>query len=405
MLSFDRLQLIDSGYMVAVGAAALAGGIAATSSLIGSYINMRNQADTNKTNRDIANESLEKQEQWRKEDMAYQDAVREATWAREDQLLQAQQAREDTSYQRSVADAMAAGLSPLAVAQLDGSAGSVITSQGATSAPNVGQPASWTAQAPQMDISSLISSVLSTSNLSELARHNKATEANASRELDLKSTELTTQAEQFKQMYDFNVEKFGKEYALEEKKFNQSVIQFTSTISMQKTFHADEMSEKEKAREWDSIMKNQDIRTEQYQEFCRVADCPVKLYPVYNLDDYYKGVENAKNSLYNGNRKFLNRASGLDDNDIFSPEEYDDSYSENAGQSNSVSANGVPAEPFTSRVSASASRSTNGGFSKNQSTKVRELRQQCYGQADISYPVLVESYAQWESDWKRRNKK
>lgn len=379
--------------------------IQGVSGIVGNFVNMRNVDKTNQTNRDLANASLEKQEQWRQEDKEYQDAVRQATWAREDQLLQAQQQREDTSYQRSVADAMAAGLSPLAVAQLDGSAGSVITSQGATSAPNVQQPASWTAQAPQMDVSSLVASVASASNLAETIRHNKATEANASRELDLKSNELTTQAQQFDQMYNFNVDKFGKEYALEEKKFHQSVVQFTTTISMQKTFHADEMSEKEKAREWDSIMKNQDIRTEQYQEFCRVADCPVKLYPVYNLDDYYKGVETAKNALYNGNRKFLNRASGLDDNDIFSPEEYDDSYSENAGQSNSVSANGVPAEPYTSRVSASASKSVNGGFSKNQSTKVRELRQQCYGQADISYPVLVESYAQWESDWKRRNRK
>ena len=379
--------------------------IQGVSGIVGNFVNMRNVDKTNQTNRDLANASLEKQEQWRQEDKEYQDAVRQATWQREDQLLQAQQQREDTSYQRSVADAMAAGLSPLAVAQLDGSAGSVITSQGATSAPNVQQPASWTAQAPQMDVSSLVASVASASNLAETIRHNRATEANASRELDLKSTELTTQAQQFDQMFNFNVTKFGKEYELEEKKFHQSVVQFTTTISMQKTFHADEMSEKEKAREWDSIMKNQDIRTEQYQEFCRVADCPVKLYPVYNLDDYYKGVETAKNALYNGNRKFLNRASGLDDNDIFSPEEYDDSYSENAGQSNSVSASGVPAEPFTSRVSASASKSTSGGFSKNQSTKVRELRQQCYGQADISYPVLVESYSQWESDWKRRNRK
>lgn len=82
--------------------------------------------------------------------------------------------RDDTQFQRAVADAKAAGLSPLAA----------ISNGGGNTAPIMS-----TAQAPQMDLSSLIGLGTSMADLSETKRSNKAREDISNKEIE-KRTEI-----------------------------------------------------------------------------------------------------------------------------------------------------------------------------------------------------------------------
>lgn len=135
----------------------------AGSSLIGSIVNLFNQERTNESNRRINQNNLD-----------YQRATTQAAWE-----------RDDTYYQRSVADAEAAGLSPLAI-------------NGAmpNTAP-LGAPNPIAMQAPQIDTNSLVQAVLGSAQLEEESRHNKEEEKlrgeeiyNSSKELELKSKSL-----------------------------------------------------------------------------------------------------------------------------------------------------------------------------------------------------------------------
>lgn len=150
----------------------LGAGIEATNSLLTTFLN--------KHWRDQEREHAEnRQDALTADERAYAEKIRSEDWAREDQLLADQRAREDTSYQRSVADAMAAGLSPLAVSQLDAAGVPVNHSSGIGSAGATASsvnPASYMANAPQMDISGLTAAYFSQANLDELKRHNKAVE-------------------------------------------------------------------------------------------------------------------------------------------------------------------------------------------------------------------------------------
>ena len=155
---------------------AFGAGIQATTDLFTTFLN--------KHWRDQEREHAEnRQDTLTADERAYADKIRSEDWAREDQLLAEQRAREDTSYQRSVADAMAAGLSPLAVSQLNAAGIPVNQSSGISSAGATASsvnPASYMANAPQMDISGLTAAYFSQANLDELKRHNKAVEENDS---------------------------------------------------------------------------------------------------------------------------------------------------------------------------------------------------------------------------------
>ncbi len=137
--------------------------------------------------------------------------------------------RDDTQFQRAVADAKAAGLSPLAA----------ISNGGGNTAPIMS-----TAQAPQMDLSSLIGLGTSMADLNETKRSNKAREEISRTEIE-KRTELAeeqiaaaiTQTNmnndaQMKRLQK-EIEQQNKTLKLEENKYKQEIAEKKSEKTFQ----------------------------------------------------------------------------------------------------------------------------------------------------------------------------
>lgn len=140
-----RLSKITANYEkheLTMAVAGIIGAVIAAAAAIGNTVS---QAETNKANRAQANALNAKANE-----------------------------RDDTQFQRAVADAKAAGLSPLAA----------ISNGGGNTAPIMS-----TAQAPQMDLSSLIGLSTSMADLNETTRSNKAREEISRTEIE-KRTEL-----------------------------------------------------------------------------------------------------------------------------------------------------------------------------------------------------------------------
>lgn len=142
----------------------IAGVIAAIASITGAVISYNVGKNTNQSNEDINEKNLE-----------YNSYMTQQQWE-----------RDDNAHQREVADLQAAGLSPLA-----NTAGSQVTSA-------LGAPSAIPMQAPQVDVNSLVQSVMQAGNLQEEVRHNKVTEKNRSSELQIEAEKVKISAENLK---------------------------------------------------------------------------------------------------------------------------------------------------------------------------------------------------------------
>lgn len=141
----------------------LAAGLALIGTVITAIVSSQSVKNTNQANEAINERNLD-----------YTASQTQAAWE-----------RDDTYYQRSVADAQAAGLSPLAIN------GAMPNSSPLSS------PSPIAMQAPQFDINSLIQSMTTASQISETKRHNIKEEelradeiVNTSKELKLKAQRL-----------------------------------------------------------------------------------------------------------------------------------------------------------------------------------------------------------------------
>lgn len=306
------------------------------------------------TDRNItqANRTLDKQEQWRAEDYAHFLQNREATWSREDTLREQQwnredairnelYGREDTSYQRSVADAKAAGLSPLSVNQLSAAGNPVISSGSGTSsfAPPVStqMPASYMAQSPAQDIATLIGAIVSQKNIDELRRHNMATEEQSQRELDFQTrktnAELLQQASQFDARLNFDKSQADAQTNQFMLTYQQNASQFAARLAQDTQFHLDDLKGKALDRALDDMHSVNKQNYDSAVDFAKSLDMPYVLKYYTNDDDYNKAMSDLKSVMIKGNRKVTN--------DILSnPEKYlsVDSASHSESQNNGVSA-------------------------------------------------------------------
>lgn len=159
--------------MIAIGTAVAA----AISGIISAVSNYNATTETNQAN--IEN----------------QNALNKEAWA-----------RDDTSFQRAVADARKAGLSPLVAAE----------NAGFNTAPVMS-----TANAPQMDLSSIIGGLSSAANIynkgkqnTETERHNKKTEQQTDKQLELQAETLL----QNKEKMSTETERLDKTIAAEDKR-------------------------------------------------------------------------------------------------------------------------------------------------------------------------------------------
>lgn len=310
---------------------------------------------------------------WAHDDRAHaerrQDELLRRMWEREDALRAEQFEREDTSYQRSVADARAAGLSPLAVNQLD-SAGTPITASMA-SQPDVMSPSSYMSNS-NASAGQLTSAYFSALNLDELKRHNKAMETNADKKLDndfyVNNTRLSLQSEEISKNYEIAKEKNN----IEEQKRLDAIDSLTQTLAHQELLHASEMSFKNKQQAYTETYNRSQQTYNVYKDFCK--DLGVSLGVEYcdSLEEYNTKFKKFQADLISANRKYLNWARS-------NPDDTSDSVSDSVSGA-SADSYGLNASKFGAGVGGNMSNSVSSGFNsaRNQSTKSRKVLQQYY---------------------------
>lgn len=224
--------------------AALAG-VAGT--LIGSLFNAKSTEKTNETNAKINQQNLD-----------YNAAQTQQAWE-----------RDDTYYQRSVADAQAAGLSPLAI-------NGAMPNTSPLSAPN---PIAM--QAPQINTNDLLQSILGSGQLVENTRHNKEEE-------NLRGEEIKNTASEIKLKAD--------SLQLENKKVEEEIKYRANLVSLEskriaETERANKANESIKEKEY-NLNKLSFESKRYYEEIKHQAggeDVPYRVYD--NYQDYLTARE------------------------------------------------------------------------------------------------------------------
>lgn len=290
------------------------------------------------TDRNItqANRTLDKQSQWRAEDYDHFLENRNATWNREDAIRNELYGREDTSYQRSVADAKAAGLSPLAVNQLSAAGTNPITSSG-TPPVSTQMPASYMAQSPAQDIATLVGAVVSQKNIDEIRRHNMATEEQSQRELDFQTrktnAELLQQSSQFNEQMKFQREQAETQSSQFMLTYEQNASQFTARLAQDNQFHLDDLKGKALDRALTDMHSINQQNIDSGKDFAKSLGMKYVLKYYTNDKDYNKAMSGLKNIMISGNRNVTNDIEA-------NPDKYlsVDSSSHSESENNGVSA-------------------------------------------------------------------
>lgn len=371
------------------------------------------------TDRNItqANRTLDTQNMWRQEDYAHFIDNRNATWQREDDLRAEQWAREDairnelygredTSYQRSVADAKAAGLSPLAVNQLSAAGNPVVSGSSGTSSGNPPvssqMPASYMAQSPAQDIATLVGAVMSQKNIDEIRRHNMSTEEQAQRELDFQTrktnAELLQQASQFNENMKFQREQSATQSSQFMLTYNQQASQFTAQLAQDNQFHLDDMKGKALDRALNDMHSINQQNIDSGRDFAKSLGMKYVLKYYTNDKDYNAAMSSLKNIMISGNRKVTNDIEA-------NPEKYlsSDSSSHSEAQNNAASAAGSPLHYLgnDTGVSASAqkgsSQSDSYSVSKSDRALAEEISKQ-YGSV-LEIPVRVYDWDDYQKHY------
>lgn len=217
--------------------ALIVGVIGAVTGLIGAGINNYQQDKVNKENKDYATE-----------------------------MTNAQWERDDTSLERQVKDAKAAGLSPLAV----------------TGAMNTSSPLNYVAQAPQMDLSSLVglaSSAMGNMTTRAEGKENRfATSENLKKELDNSLKELEM--------------KFKNDKELQDDQQIEDSINLGKTLSYQYSVLNEQVWEKQQDIEIDRIKTAQEKNLEIYNSLCQSIGFAPKTKEVDNYEDYIHLYDN-----------------------------------------------------------------------------------------------------------------
>lgn len=318
------------------------------------------------------------QRKWAQRDRAHaenrQDALLAQMWNREDAIRNELQEREDTSYQRSVSDASAAGLSPLAVNQLD-SAGDVVSASMA-SQPDVMAPSSYMSNMGNT-AADLSAAYFSQLNLDELKRHNKAMEKNERDKIDnsyyVDTAQLSLQADKISK--DFEVSK--ENLSIEEKKRLDSVQALTLQLSQAQLFHLDDLKEKDKDRALESAEHQSQTTFDLYESMCKSVGVKLDVLPCYTLDEYNDALATFQSKFVSANRSFLNYGERK-------PDDVAESVMDSSSSSDSY---GLKAGAFGADVGGNMS---NGSSSSSGVTKNRYSQQRLQSfYSGLKCPVLM----------------
>lgn len=218
-------------------------------------------------------------------------------------------AREDTALQRRVADARAAGLSPLAAIDT----GAAAASQGIT-AQQI---------APQMDLSQLVGALSTWSNATETQRHNVATEEAGTAALNEQIRQFD---KTFEQQHEFKLmdnELKNKEITLKTNELTEKVRQFNEDLKERKYEH--DRSELQSAIDY--VYKDYEQISEQ------LGFQPEHEYIDVSTDEGWKNFQNKMMYWEEGLEMTLNKYYVV----RTEPGHKADSFSINANKSNSTS--------------------------------------------------------------------
>lgn len=375
--------------------------------------------ETNEWNANIARHNRDMQWQMHEDNLRQFYKNRDETWQREDQLREAQwnredairnelYGREDTSYQRSVADAQAAGLSPLAVQQLSAAGNPVVSSGTGTAAgsppPMTEAPASYMYQSPAQDIATLVGAIASTKNINEIARHNKeqekierekiqSSENVENNRLVEQSREFDAQLAQQKALAESSAEQSHSEFLMN---YEQRASQFSAQLSQQQTFHFDEMRNKEKDRAFQALENDNKNNIQMGIDFAKSLNMKYYYYPVSDLEEYNKKISDLKREIVNGNRQTLNDMSSNPDKYLQSTTV---SSSVGSGESAGVTAGNL-VQNGTIAADVGKSSTTSSSFTDTQSDRaILEKIAQKYNGV-LAIPVYVRNYNDWNKNYK-----
>lgn len=295
-----------------------------------------------------------------------QDDLIRQMWSREDALRQEQYSREDTAYQRTVADAVSAGLSPLAVTQTDGAGANISASM--PSQPDVMSPNSYAQNSPGSSFN-FDSAMLSQANLDELRRHNMVTETTANNQIEKDFILRSEQNNLARQQLDEVIKEFGENMNEQQAQRLQDWNSLLETLSTQRYITNSQIDAEDRKLFNENAVKKSERSYDLWHNLC-------SSYGVGTSVSRYSDYQEYQIAYSAWSERFVNSGARALLNDMErNPNDYASSLSESISisdsQSNSVSGNfnlgaGSSQSESESR-GQSESKPKNGSWSKNWS--------------------------------------
>lgn len=244
---------------------------------------------------------LDRQENFVREGWKREDKIRQDLWNREDQIYADQKAREDTAYQRSVADARAAGLSPLAVSQLD-SAGQFVAGTAGPSASGTGvgtqSPLSYRAN-EIVDSSSLLGSLLSQKNLDELIRHNKKTEEQEDNKQAQETEQFNAQLWETSRQFDALREEHKGDMDQNMSQHLDNMQHLAESLAKQDDWNTAQLNQRNAEMRVNRAIENNRLAYDEYSQFCKTTGIQIRTERFYVSDDMKKEERDEVMMKYN----------------------------------------------------------------------------------------------------------
>lgn len=278
--------------------------------------------------------------------------------------------REDTAIQRKISDAKAAGISPL----------SVLGSGGASTS----TPLSYTAQAPQFDVSQIVGSLINSSQISQSSYEKQ-------QDVAMKDKDLAYQ----EKVLMLKKAELGQQFTLENMKINQALEMHKDTMDLEdrkllesvRQFN-ESMKEQQYQFDKESALNIQEQQLQEYRHFCDMLQVPVK---IEYVSDYSKYQE--KMTLFQSSWAGVLNTVDFDN----LTESSSDSTSTSKGNSLGGSAGASMSEAMPGMMSNTGALNfgVNGSKSDSESKSHSEVnsRRPLYNMAEsfrnMSYPVLI----------------
>lgn len=315
-----------------------------------------------------------------------QDALMRQMWNREDALRKEMYDREDTAYQRTVEDAVSAGLSPLAVTQTDGAGANISASM--PSQPDVMSPNSYaniSASPFNFD-----SAMISQANLDELKRHNLAQEANGRNQIEKDFIIRSEQNNLARSQLEEQIKEFGETMGEKQAQRVQDWQALLETLSNQRYISDSQIDAQDRKMFNDNAIKKSERSYDLWNNLC-------KSYGVSTSVDRFTDYQEYQVAYSAWSEKFVNSGARALLNDM---EQHPNDYAESQSESISI------ADSESNAVNASLGGSSSASDASRGSGWAQKLTDSLHGNIGAGASksdAHSDSYAWSETNRKRGN--